>query len=98
SAGWARAASSPALSLIQAGDLCDATLCSMKLESWLRSTQIMSVLLDRFSVGMDNSGSGGLVAFGCPVRPADNGHSGFRAEDLLALLVDQGSFAADLEV
>lgn len=38
------------------------------------------------------------MAFGCPVRPADNGHSGLEAEDLLALLVQQGGFATDFDV
>lgn len=45
-----------------------------------------------------DSVSGGFMNFRLPVRPTDNGHPGFGAEDLLALLVEQGGFAADLQV
>lgn len=36
--------------------------------------------------------------FRLPVRPADNGHLGLGAEDLLALFIEQGGFTADLQV
>lgn len=51
-----------------------------------------------FTVVMVISVSSCFMAFGCPVRAADNGHSGLGAEDLLALLVEQGGFAPDLQV
>lgn len=38
------------------------------------------------------------MAFRCPVGPANEGHPGLGVEDLLALLIEQGCFAADLEV
>lgn len=41
------------------------------------------------------SASGGVVDFGLPVRPADNGHLGLGADDRAALLVDQCGLGAD---
>lgn len=36
--------------------------------------------------------------FRLPVRPADDGHLGFWAEDFLALLIEQGGLAANLQI